>query len=200
MSNIRKALIETGQTIRNPEELAARWHRRHERDDAPPAEIFAVCLAIAVLGTVVYGFTMKLHAGSAEMAVGALTMPLCAGAAWTISFPALYIFNSALGSRVDFSTTALAALITVAFGSLAMLASVPVTWFFTLALPWEATRWLVNLVVFSGVGFCMADVFSRVMNRVEPKRGAFFRTVWLGLLTVIGSELFYLSGLFDFSA
>jgi len=199
MSHIRQALLETGLTIRRPEELALRWSERETRDDAPPWEIFAVLLATAILGTAVYGLTMKLHAGTAAMLEGALAMPLSAGAAWTVAFPGLYILNSALGSKLDFSTTALAALITVAFGSLAMLASVPVTWFFTLALPFEAIRWLINIVVFAGVGFCMADVFSRTMTRLEPNRGTSLRVTWLALLTVIGSELFYLSGLFDFS-
>lgn len=199
MSEFRNAVLETGLTIRTPEELAFRWARRDERDDAPSALTFPVLLTTAIVGTIVYGLTMKLHGGPGAMLTGALAMPLCAGAAWSLTVPAFYIVNAANGSKVDPSTTVLAALITVAFGSLALLASVPVTWFFTLALPFEATRWLTNIVVFAGVGFCMADVFSRVMRRLEPTRGGLFRLVWLGLLTTVGAELFYLSGLFDFS-
>jgi hypothetical protein len=35
---------------------------------------------------------------------------------------------------------------------------VPVSWFFTLALPYEVVRIGIHLVVFTGVGISMADV------------------------------------------
>ncbi len=200
MPDVHHALLDVGLTVRNPEELARRWQGRHERDDSPSPWIFGALLLTAVAGTVVYGLTMKLHAGFASMLLGALTMPACAGAAWSLAVPSLYIVNRTRGSEVDLSTTLLVALVTVAFGSLAMLASVPVTWFFTLALPFEAARWLVNIVVFTGVGFCMSDVFRRTMIAVDGDGDTLFHFVWLGLLTIVGSELFYLSGLFDFSA
>lgn len=193
---IKSALIEVGTAIRRPEQLARRWQR--QGDDAPTPAIFIVFLTVAALGVAAYGLTMQMHHGPQGMLRGAFYTPLAAGAAWCVAFPALYIIGRLLGSRLSFSSTALAAVITISFGASAMLASVPINWFFTLALPWAATRWLVNAVVFAGVSFCMSDVFLRVMRELEPERTHFFAYLWLALLSVIGAELFYLFDIFDF--
>src|SRR5947207_11354188 len=76
-----------------------------------------------------------------------------------------------------------------AVGALAMLASVPISWFFGLTLPFAATRLLVNLVVFAGVGVCMADVFLRVMKALEPDRSRACAAVWLGLVVGFAAEV-----------
>jgi hypothetical protein len=78
------------------------------------------------------------------------------------------------------------------------MASVPINWFFTAAVPIDWFVLLVNLVVFAGVGAAMADVFCRVMERLEPARGR-APGWWLVLVGAIGGELFYAFGLFDFS-
>ena len=88
-----------------------------------------------------------------------------------------------------------------------MIASIPINWFFTVALadlvPGPAwLSWLVrgvNLVVFAGVGVSMTDIFGRVMQALEPDRGR-WPTLWLTVVAAIGSELFYAFGLFEFRA
>ena len=122
----------------------------------------------------------------------------CAAAlAWSIPLPALYIFNSFTGSKLDSSTTILAAMITTSWGGLAMIASIPITWFFSTAISSDKFIFFVNLLVFSGVGLSMVDVFGRVFERLEPNRG---RTpaIWLLFVSAIGGQLFYLFGLFHF--
>ncbi|QDG52413.1 hypothetical protein FIV42_17190 [Persicimonas caeni] len=195
-SQLKSALVEVGTAVRRPEQLAKRW--QEQTDDAPPAAVFGVLLLNAVVGVAAYGLTMQMHRGPEGMVSGAFYTPLAAGLAWCIAFPALYIIRRILGSKINFTSTALAASITVSFGASALLASVPINWFFTLALPWSSVRWLVNVVVFSGVGFCMADVFLRVMRELEPRKSHFFAYLWLALLGVIGAELFYLFGIFNF--
>ena len=160
--------------------------------------MFWVLLLNAVLGIAAYGLTMRLHEGARGMLSGALHAPIAAGTAWMLALPALYIINSALGSRLDLSTTLLAALATVSFGAMAMLASVPINWFFGVAVPLNSVRLLVNAVIFMGVGVCMADVFIRVMRALEPERSTKFAYLWLGLVGVIGGELFKLFGVFEF--
>src|SRR5262249_21546024 len=152
----------------------------------------------AILGIATYGLTMRLHEGVHGMLLASLQAPTAAGIAWVIALPALYIINSALGSRLDLSTTVLSALITVSFGSAAMLASLPINWFFGLALPIPVIRMLVNLVVFAGVGVSMADVFIRVMRALEPARSTKFAYLWLTLVAVIGGEFFKLFRMFEF--
>jgi hypothetical protein len=195
---LREGIAEIGFALRRPEELAVRWRDRHAgRAAAPPGVVFPLLLATAILGLAAYGLTMGLHQGVTGMALGAIRAPFAAGLAWTVALPALYIINSSLGSKLDASTTLLAALTTVSFGALAMLASVPVSWFFHLALPFEWVRMAVHLMVFSGVGVCMVDVFLRVMKALEPDRGRAYAVVWLALVGVIGCELMVLVKLFN---
>ncbi|MFU8804923.1 MAG: hypothetical protein ACNA8W_14005 [Bradymonadaceae bacterium] len=196
---LTRSITEVGRAIRRPEELAIRWRDRlNDAEHSPHALIFFVLLVNAVAGTAVYGLVMHMHRGPEGMLEGALLMPLAAGIAWTITLPALYIINSVFGSRLDFTSTALAATITVSFGAAAMLAGVPITWFFSLALPFDIFRWLTHIIVFAGVGFCMSDVFLRVMRALEPNRTNPYPLVWLALLTFVGAEFFWLLGVFDF--
>ena len=184
---------DVGEALRRPEEFVVRW-----RDGGAHRSraVFIVLLASAALGMAAYGLSLDLHHGAAGMAAGALKFPLAAGAAWALALPALYIINSSLGSDLDWSTTALAALTTVSFGALAMLASVPINWFFGLALDYPIVHAIVNAVIFAGVGVCMIDVFLRVMKALEPMRSRLYSLVWLALVATIGAELAVLFSLF----
>src|SRR5207248_2706071 len=137
--------------------------------------------------------------GTHEMLRDGLVCTLAAGIAWSLPLPALYVLNSLSGSRLRASTTFLVALVTTSWGGLAMIASIPISWFFTAALPNPTVVLIVHLAVFSAVGVAMIDVFCRVIAGLEPARG---RTPgwWLTLVGLIGSELFYAFGLFKFSA
>ena len=194
-----------GAALREPEEFALRWHRDEVRYSLGA---WAALGVTAALGTTIYGMTMGLRHGPAVVGEKAALYTLAAGLAWAIPLPALYILNSLGGSRLRPSTTLLAALVTTSWGGLAMIASVPINWFFSTALPdlntesltwqaWTAQIVLgVNLLIFTGVGVAMADVFGRVMERLEPSHGR--RPMWyLALVGIIGAQLFYLFGLFE---
>jgi hypothetical protein len=142
--------------------------------------------------------TMGLLGGGADIAYKGFVCTLAAGLAWSIPLPALYILNSLSGSRLAASSTLLGALVTVSWGGLAMIASIPINWFFTATIPHPGFVLVVNLVVFAGVGVSMIDVFRRVMLRLEPQR-EFAPTWWLAIVSVIGAELFYFFGLFQFA-
>src|SRR6267142_2494511 len=92
----------------------------------------------------------------------------------------------------------LAALVTVSWGGLAMIASIPINWFFTATVPHPTFVLIVNLIVFTGVGVSMVDVFRRVMLRLEPQRH-FAPLWWLMIVGIIGAELFFFFGLFQFT-
>jgi hypothetical protein len=199
MTNLLSGFIEVGQAVRRPERLAMRWRDRTKAPaEAPPPSVFVALFLTAVLGLAAYGLTMGLHLDADAMLLAAAKAPFAAGTAWSVALPSLYILNSALGSKLDASTTMLAALTTCSFGALAMLAGVPVNWFFTLALPYQAMRWLVNIVIFTGVGIAMTDTFMRVMGALEPKRTRAVAILWLGLVGIIGCELMALLELFNF--
>jgi hypothetical protein len=192
---LRAGVQHVGVALRDPEEFAAAWN---EGQNEYPLAAWAALLATAVVGTTTYGMTMGLLGGADAIFYKAIICTLAAGIAWAIPLPALYILNSLSGSRLPASSTLLAALVTVSWGGLAMVASIPVNWFFTATVPHPTFVLVVNLIVFTGVGVSMVDVFRRVMQRLEPER-EFAPVWWLMLVGVIGAELFYCFGLFQFA-
>jgi hypothetical protein len=192
---LRTGLSHVGLALRDPEEFAVAWNDGRAGYQWP---VWAGLLATAIVGTTTYGMTMGLLGGAGDIAYKGFICTLSAGLAWAIPLPALYILNSLSGSRLPASSTLLAALVTVSWGGLAMIASIPINWFFTATIPHSGVVLLVNLIVFTGVGVAMIDVFRRVMDRLEPRReGA--PVWWLVLVGAIGAELFYFFGLFQFA-
>jgi hypothetical protein len=187
---LRAGTAHVGAALKEPEAFALRWHR----EGAPyPWSVFTALALTAILGTMTYGMIMGLLSGPERMFASGLYCTLAAGIAWGLALPALYILNSLSGSRLRASTTFLAALVTTSWGGLAMIASIPIAWFFTAALAAEvqlfslhfsraAAMLVVHLVVFAGVGIAMGDVFR------------------LTLVGAIGAELFYKFDLFRFAA
>jgi hypothetical protein len=191
----RSAVEQVGLALREPAEFAVAWDTGQK---FYPWPVWGALFGAAVLGTTTYGMTMGLLGGPGDVLQRGLVCTLCAGLAWAIALPALYILNSLGGSRLRASSTLLAALVTVSWGGLAMVASIPVNWFFTATIPHAGVVLLVNLIVFAGVGVSMIDVFRRVMARLEPHRPE-ASLWWLGLVAAIGAELFYFFGLFTFA-
>lgn len=193
--DVRSGLVHVGQALRDPEEFAAAWNSGGTSYGWP---VWIALLATAITGTTTYGMTMGLLGGPQDVLAKGIICTLSAGLAWALSLPALYILNSMGGSRLPAGSTLLAALVTVSWGGLAMIASIPINWFFTAAIPHSGFVLAVNLVVFAGVGLSMIDVFRRVMVKLEPERGA-VPVWWLALVATIGTELFYTFGLFNFA-
>jgi hypothetical protein len=193
---IRLGIVHVGRALREPEEFAERWRQGAVRYNA---WVWFALLATAILGTTTYGMTMGLLGGPAAVVSKGLVCTFAAGMAWVTALPALYILNSLAGSKLSISTTVLGALVTVSWGGLAMLASIPINWFFTTAIPHPGFVLLVNFAVFTGVGVAMIDVFRRVMRRLEPDRGGVYPGWWLCLVGALGCELFYHFGLFAFA-
>jgi len=182
------------QALKEPEEFTAAWHsgRQHY-----PWWVWGGLIVTAMTGTLTYGMTMGILGGIDRILMAGLICTLVAGLSWGVPLPALYIFNSMSGSRLPVSSTFLAALVTTSWGGLAMLASIPINWFFTVAVPNAQFILIVNLIVFAGVGLSMTDVFGRIMERLEPERGK-IPALWLALVAALGAELFYSFGLFNF--
>jgi hypothetical protein len=193
---LRSGLAHVGQALHDPEAFAVAWN---SGDVHYRWWVWLSLAATAILGTTTYGMTMGLLGGAGDMFYKGLACTAAAGLAWAIPLPALYILNSLSGSKLPASSTLLAALVTTSWGGLAMIASIPINWFFTAAIPHEGFILLINLLVFTGVGVAMIDVFQRTMRRLEPERGV-APTWWLVLVGMIGMELFYSFELFRFAA
>ena len=158
-------------------------------------EDFAALALTASIGVGLYGAAAHAFDGVSAMAHHALGAVVAAGIAWTASLPSLYILGSLTGSKLPARTVTLATLITVSFGGLAMLASIPVLWFFEFVSPTAGMRLAIVLTSFVGVGLSMSDVFLRLMGALEKVR--LLHLLWLGLLSVVGAEMFYVFGFFQ---
>lgn len=199
---LRASVAAVGLALREPEEFAHAWHREGAPYRLP---VWLALAATGLSGTLIYGLTMGLRAGPWTMASKSLLFSVAAGFAWLIPLPALYVLNSLSGSRLRASSTILAALVTMSWGGLALLASVPIHWFFSAAVPSlpvevvdrNSAAWLVaavNWLVLVGVGVAMADVFCRIVERLEPARGRL--PGWILLLVgAIGFQVAYVFGL-----
>jgi hypothetical protein len=201
--SVRASLVHVGQALREPEDFTLAWHRQAVDYRT---EVWLALALTAIAGTITYGMTMGIGLGVRAIAEKAALLTLAAGLAWAIPLPALYILNSMAGSRLRASTTLLAALVTTSWGGLALVASVPINWFFSVAIPAQVPELFshetaenivlgVNLLVFLGVGMSMVDVFWRVITAVEARPDA--QPFWFpALIGLIGGQLFYLFGLF----
>src|SRR5258708_31919273 len=146
---LRGTFAQIGEALREPESFALRWHREGTPYDL---WVFAALALTAIAGTTSYGIIMGLLDGPQSMLLSGLRCTAAAGIAWSLPLPALYVLNSIAGSPLRPSTTFLAALVTTSWGGLAMLAAIPVSWFFTVALPYASIVLAVHLLVFAVVG------------------------------------------------
>lgn len=141
---IRTGIAHVGQALRTPEEFAELWHLGSVSYNG---WVWGSLAATAILGTTTYGMTMGLLGGPSQILLKAIICTFAAGMAWAIPLPALYILNSLAGSKLSVSSTVLATLVTVSWGGLAMIASIPINWFFTTAIPYPQFILAVNLTV-----------------------------------------------------
>src|SRR6516225_4044561 len=153
-ARLRGSFAHIGQALREPEAFALHWDREGTPYDP---SVFVALALTAIAGTTTYGMIMGLLGGTREMLLDGLRCTAAAGIAWSLPLPALYNLNSLSGSRLRASTTFLVALVTTSWGGLAMLAAIPVSWFFTVALPYPAVVLIVNLTIFGVVGLAMTD-------------------------------------------
>lgn len=184
-------------TVRRPEVLVERWSRRHE-GPAPSAGLFFVLALSGALGLAMYGVTMGLPHGLEHMGRVALLVPLSAVIAWSLCLPSLYVIYAALGASLGRSTVLLAALATFCFGSIARLASAPLSWFFGIALPVPALLTGLHLLVFGVTALAMLATFVRVMRTLAPRVPAVVPLVWLVCVGLIDAELKALLSVFVF--
>src|SRR5258708_30113027 len=164
---LRSRTIDMGRALREPGALAGRWH---QQGTAYSWGVFLALALTSIIGTTTYGMAMGILGGGPRMFECGVKFTVAAGIAWSLPLPALYILNSLAGSRLRASTTFLAALVTTSWGGLAMIASIPITWFFTVAVPPETVLFsvrvtravvvlIVHLLIFTGVGVAMTDGF-----------------------------------------
>ena len=129
---LKAGVTHVGLALRDPEQFAVNWNTGAINYRW---WVWASLLATAILGTTTYGMTMGILGSTSDVLYKAFACTTAAGLAWVISLPALYILNSLSGSRLPASSTLLAALVTVSWGGLAMMASI------RLKYSWSRTCW-----------------------------------------------------------
>jgi hypothetical protein len=167
-------------------------------DRSPDPRTLGALAAAATLGIGTYGGAIHLAEGVVAVVGGAARAVATAGLAWTLSIPALVVLGALLGSAVPWRKATLASLVTVSFGGLAFLASIPVVMLLEVSSPFDWTRPLVNTLVVLGVGGCSTLVFERAMARLEGRRP--LHRLFMGVFGVLFVEIAFLIDLFRFVA
>lgn len=174
--------------LREPEAFALRWD-----EDEAPLWLYAALAGTAAVGVGSYGAMLHAWRGGFGLLQFGFGAAAAAGLGWSAAMPSLIVLGGLLGSRLAPRTVVMASLVAVSFGGLAMLASVPVLWFFELVTAHPLGRAFAMLSSVTGVGLCMADVFTRCMRALEGFR--LFHWLWVGLFGAVSLEMFILFGL-----
>jgi hypothetical protein len=158
---LRSGIAHVGQALRDPEVFAVRWN---QGDADYRWWVWLSLAATAILGTTTYGMTMGLLGKPGLIFYKGGVCTLAAGLAWSLPLPALYILNSLSGSRLSASSTLLAALVTTSWGGLAMIASIPINWFFSV----RELVTMIHLAKFTGAPASRTeDLISQIAAAVE---------------------------------
>lgn len=185
------------RAFRDPEGFLERWHRQ---GTPYPAGVFLALALVALCGTLAYGAVIGLcHGFDPQMLLRSAGLTaLVSAISWAVPLPAIYILNSMTGQRLRASTTFLASLVSAAWGGFALLAFLPVALVYLLTFPGNRQLALfAHLLVFALVGFSMAVIFGRLIERLEPHRGG-GRVWWLWLFVVLQVQLLYSFGVITF--
>ncbi len=175
----------------NPESVVA-------PDSEPDPHNAGLLTLTATAAIATYGGAIHASDGLFEFGRGALSAVLAAGGAWILAVPSLVIVGALLGSSLSWRRTVYATLVSVNFGGLCFLASIPIialmeaTW----AMPGWDPRLLINLLVVTGIGFSSVLVFMRTMAAMEAPRLLHF--VWISLFGALFIEFAVLGGLTHF--
>lgn len=182
------------RAFREPEAFSLHWHNAGQ--PYQPV-IFLLLAGVAVLGTAAYGTLLGIPGSPTRVLECSLLFASAAALSWAAPLPAVYILNSLSGSRLRFSTTFLAALLTAGWGGFGFLALLPVTALVLMSISNQWAILAVHLTVFAVVGVCMAVLYDRLQTGLEPQRGA-GRSWWLWLFVLLQVELLYAFGLVKF--
>jgi hypothetical protein len=184
-------LTEVLDAVRTPEDHA------QAHTDPDVAELARLAGA-ASLGVAGWGGMIHWYDGVGSALRGALHAVTVAGVSWGLAIPALVVMSSMVGSKLPTVRLLHASLMTVAFGGLAFLASVPVVGLVDLVYDHSVfARQASNTLCVLGVGACSAFIFFRITDEIEHLRA--LHIAWMGLFGTLFLEIAYLTDLFRFT-
>lgn len=178
------------RALRAPDALVAEAASPRERAAATSALVVSAALGLALLGVSGLPRDGAIRAGWA-----ALMTPASILAAFALVLPALLVFGTALGARLSWTATALAAGVGASVFGTTALAVAPILWFFAEVVPSAGWGGIVETCVLV-LGFCAgARAFWRAVRHCDPNRSRVFDAAWLALLALVTAELLTVAGL-----
>jgi hypothetical protein len=144
------------------------------------------------LGWAAFGAVAQLERGAEAMLRGALLAPAVVSVAFALALPALFVFGTALGGRLGAGATLRSVAVAGWASGVALLAGIPVSAFFALALPDANVGEVVDFLVLLGGAGCGIDVFMRTTRALDPGREARFDAAWLCLVAILTAELLHI--------
>lgn len=183
-------LTQVLDAVRTPEEHAA----AHAEPDFAELSRLAAAASVGISG---WGGMIHWHEGVGAVLWGALHALLVAGLSWAIAIPALIVLSSLSGSKLPTVRLVHASLMTVCFGGLAFLSSVPVIGLVEVVSGHDVfARVASNTLAVLGVGACSAFIFFRLADDLEGL--GLVHLAWMGVFGTLFIEIAYLTDLFAF--
>jgi len=174
--------------LRNREELYDRISDRRS--------IGALCLVMvtmAVLGAGSYGFTMGAFGGVKQALASAVKAPLLLALPLTIAIPALYAFNTLLGSGTRLSQIAAVACMAQATTAILLVALAPLSIFFLFTGVSYSFLKVLHVTLFFVAGYFGAFVLYVGLQTVSGRMGKVqnlpLLQIWLCLYAYIGAQM-----------
>src|SRR3989475_5059895 len=154
---------------------------------------YAVVTIIALSGF--FGLVAGAYSGPAQAVSGAIKLPFLFFATFAICFPAFYVVQVLVGSRLRLMQVMILVLSTLALTSVLLAAFVPVTAFFLVTGADYYFQHLLNIVIAGVAGlfgmYALHDGLSVVCEKrgVYPRKALTIMRAWALLFAFVGIQL-----------
>lgn len=187
-SFVDRLAVHVDHILRNREQLYGAIASR--------TDLRQMTLAMLALGLsfgAIYGVSMGAFRGGWQCLVSALKVPAVLVGTMTVAAPALYAFNTLLGSRIKFDQTVALASATVATTGVLLLALAPLSLFLALTGASYTVLALVQVVIFFVAGyfgaFFLYDGMQTVSARLAQDQNLPLLQIWLCLYAYVGCQM-----------
>lgn len=147
-----------------------------------------------LLFTAGYGAVLGMFQPGLQTLFAALKLPVVVLGTALLCIPTFYVFNSILGSTLNFrQTVALVFLMTAAVATI-LAAFAPIAWFFTVSAGTEGFLVVLHFAVFAIALLYAGRLLSALRSLLQAATGGtsvprVFLTLWLALVAVVGTQM-----------
>lgn len=147
-----------------------------------------------LLFTAGYGAVLGMFQPGLQTLFAALKLPVVVLGTALLCIPTFYVFNSILGSTLNFRQTVALVLVMTAAVATILAAFAPIAWFFTVSAGTEGFLLVLHFAVFAIALLYSQRLLSALRALLQSATGSpsvsrLFLTLWLALVAVVGTQM-----------